>query len=194
MKEGVLARQTKIASSAMVEKIPIGPDDFERIVLNHQRQIYRTLLFLVRDPDVADSLTQDCFLRAFRNLSSFRCRSKVSTWLMRIAINLAQDHNRNRRLVFWRRLKRIDYIDMTQVADTQHSPEDALMTGELADAVGRALEKLSDRQRAVFMMRFIDDMALEEIAEVLQLGVGTVKTHLYRALDTVRRFCTTRNA
>ncbi len=182
-------KQTRMANAAMVEKLPIGPDDFESMVQDHQRRIYRTLLFLVRDPDIADTLTQDCFLRAFRNLSSFRCESSLLTWLMRIAINLAHDHNKNRRWAFWRRLRRMDRIDAVQTPDSQHSPELVLIEAELVDSIRSAVEKLSERQKTVFMMRFIEDMPIEEIAEVLKLEPGTVKTHLYRAIEAVKRAC-----
>jgi RNA polymerase sigma-70 factor (ECF subfamily) len=91
--------------------------DFDWIVAQNQKQIYRTLLFLVRDADAAENLTQECFLRAFRMRSKFRGESTPATWLVRIAINLAQDHNRNRRWVFWRRLTRTDRIDAMSPID-----------------------------------------------------------------------------
>ena len=89
---------------AHVEIHSIGPEDFEWMVLRHQKQIYRVLLLLLRDADAAETLTQECFLRAFKKHRSFRGESSLATWLVKIAINLARDHKRNRRWEFWRRL------------------------------------------------------------------------------------------
>src|SRR5512138_2027304 len=86
-------------------------NDFNWIVFHNQKRIYRTLLFLVNDADVAENLTQECFLRAFRMFSKFRGESEPATWLVRIAINLAHDQNRNRKWAFWRRLTRTDRVE-----------------------------------------------------------------------------------
>jgi len=84
----------------------IGPDDFDWIVSRHQQRIYRILLSIVKDRDMAEVLTQECFLRAYRKHASFRGDSSLATWLVRIAVNLAHDHARNRRRAFWRRFYR----------------------------------------------------------------------------------------
>ena len=84
-----------------MEMCPMEQDDFDGIVFQNQKRIYRTLLLLVRDADAAENLTQECFLHAFRMRNGFRGESGVATWLVRIAINLAHDHNRNRRWAFW---------------------------------------------------------------------------------------------
>ncbi len=186
-------KQIEIVDAARVINVPIAPSDFDWIVLHHQRQIYRTLLFLVRDPDIAENLTQECFLRAFKNRDCFREESNLSTWLIRIAINLARDHKKNQRWAFWRKLTRMDRIDRMQVPDNRVSPEKALIETELVSAVRSAVEKLSERQRIVFLMRFVEDMSLEMIAEALDLEVGTVKAHLYRAIEAVRRSYTRRS-
>ena len=147
------------------EKGPIGPEDFDWIVLRHQQQVYRTLLSLVRDADAAETLTQECFLRAFRNHRGFRGKSGLATWLVRIAINLAHDHNRNRRWAFWRRLARTDNVEAIRESSAQRSPEQALMHVEAVDAVRSAVERLPERQKTAFMLRFIEDMPLEAVAE-----------------------------
>jgi RNA polymerase sigma-70 factor, ECF subfamily len=168
----------------------IETDDFEWIVLQHQKQIFRTLLFLVRDADVAENLTQECFLRAFRNCGSFRGESNVATWLVRIAINLAHDHNRSRRWAFWRRLARTDRIDAIRIPSAERSPEQSVADNESVAAIRSAAEKLPERQKTVFLLRFIEDMPLEAISEAMNLDLGTVKSHLYRAVDSVRNACT----
>jgi RNA polymerase sigma-70 factor (ECF subfamily) len=177
--------QTDVARDEMRVRT-IEAEDFDWIVREHQKQIYRVLLFLVRDSDAAETLTQECFLRAFRKRGSFRGESLVSTWLVRIAINLAHDHNRNRRWAFWQKLTRTDPLDAFQVPDVQRSAEQAVMNQESLDAIQAAVEKLPERQKAVFLLRFVEEMPLGAIAEVMDLELGTVKSHLFRALGTVR--------
>ena len=167
----------------------IDPGDFDGIVARHQKQIYRVLLSMVRDADIADTLTQECFLRAFRNRGSFRGDSCRSTWLVRIAINLAHDHNRSRRWAFWRRLERPERMDSMQAADAQGSPEQVLLHKESAAAVRSAVEKLPERQRTVFLLRFVEEMPLEEIAAATGLKLGTVKAHLFRGIEAVKASC-----
>jgi RNA polymerase sigma-70 factor (ECF subfamily) len=177
-------------AEAQMQEHSIEPDDFEWIVVHHQKRIFRTLLFLVRDADAAETLTQDCFLRAFRNRGRFRGESNVATWLVRIAINLAHDHNRNRHWAFWRRMAPTDRIDALKVPSVRPSPEQVLVDTELVNAVRSAVDRLSERQRTVFLLRFIEDMPLEAIAEAMELELGTIKTHLHRAVDAVRSACT----
>jgi RNA polymerase sigma-70 factor, ECF subfamily len=168
------------------------PGDFDAIVVRHQKQIYRVLLNLVRDADVADTLIQECFLRAFKKYEGFRGESSVSTWLIRIAINLAQDHNRSRRWTFWRRLARSDRIDLMQAPDGRRSPEQAVLEREQVDAVWSIVEKLPERQKSVFMLRFVEELSLESIAEILELEIGTVKAHLFRSVEAVKDVCSRR--
>ena len=170
----------------------IKTEDFDGIVACHQKQIYRILLSMVRDADIADTLTQECFLRAFRRRGSFRGESSLSTWLVRIAINLAHDQNRSRRWAFWRKLERPERMDAIRTADARHSPEQTLMKRESVAAVRSAVEKLPDRQRTVFLLRFVEEMSLEAIAEAMELKLGTVKSHLFRGMEAVRACCNKR--
>ena len=88
----------------------IAAQDFATVVARHRTQIFRFLLASTRDVDLAETLTQDCFLKAHRNWSNFRGDSTAMTWLMRIAINLQKDQWRNRRLQFWRHTPRIRWM------------------------------------------------------------------------------------
>jgi RNA polymerase sigma-70 factor, ECF subfamily len=167
----------------------ITPEDFERIVLDHQKQIYRILFCHVRDADAADTLTQECFLRAYQKRSSFRGESSLSTWLIRIAINLARDHNRNRRLAFWRKLSQTDRMDLLIAAYAGPSPEKTLLDRETLKVILSEVERLSERQKTIFLLRFIEDMSLDAISEAMDLELGTVKSHLSRALASIRSAC-----
>jgi RNA polymerase sigma-70 factor, ECF subfamily len=167
-------------------------EEFDQIVRENQSRIFRILLSLVRDADAADTLTQECFLRAYRKRASFRGDASVRTWLTRIAINLAADYGKNRRRAFWSRLFSRDRTDASaapalEVADRQPSAERALIAHEQVAAVRAMVEELPERQRAIFQLRFVEEMSLEEIAQATELEVGTVKSHLHRALSAVRQ-------
>jgi len=163
--------------------------EFASVVTAHRTQIFRFLLASTRDVDLAETLTQDCFLKAHRNWSSFRGESSAMTWLMRIAINLQKDHWRNRRLQFWR-LTRTNAVDVDEASEWlpsgERSAEQKMMAREQVAHVWRAVDGLSGRQRTVFLLRFVEEMELREIAEATGLSEGTVKAHLSRALGRVR--------
>lgn len=167
----------------------VALEDFDSIMRAHQQHVYRVLISLVHDPDAAATLTQECFLRAYQKRDSFRAEASVRTWLVTIAVNLARDYGRNRRAGFWRRLFRSE--DAAEVADVvsdgRPSAERALLARQELSSVWKALEKVSHRQRTIFVLRFVDDMALEEIAAATGTTVGTVKTQLSRAVATLRR-------
>jgi RNA polymerase sigma-70 factor, ECF subfamily len=167
----------------------LAAEEFDEIVRRHQRQVYRVLFLLTRDSEAADTLTQETFLRAYQGLSSFRGECATHTWLLRIAANLARDYARSRRVTFWKRL--IGFEDHqtegdAQFPDGQASPERALMARKELEAVWRAALDLPQRQRTIFLLRFGEDMPLSEIAGVLGLRLGSVKTHLFRAIVSVR--------
>jgi RNA polymerase sigma-70 factor (ECF subfamily) len=168
----------------------VTAEEFDAIVRRHQRRIHRFLLMLLRDPEEADNLTQECFLRAYQNLPGFRGESSLETWLLRIAANLARDHARNRKASFWKRLLGLDEEaesgTAAHVPSAEASPEQVLLAREDVRAVWEVANQLSQQQRAVFLLRFVEEMELAEIAAVLGLQVGSVKTHLFRALQTVR--------
>ena len=167
----------------------IAAREFAAIVATHRPQIYRFLLASTRDPDLAETLTQDCFLKAHRNWSSFRGESTALTWLMRIAINLEKDHWRSRRLQFWRQASK-NAVDLDEASEWlpsgERSAEQQLLVREQVKKVWKAVDGLSKRQRTVFLLRFVEEQELSEIARATGLSEGTVKAHLSRALARVR--------
>ena len=163
--------------------------DFATVAQAHRTQIFRFLLASMRDPDVAETLTQDCLLKAHRNWASFRGESSVLTWLMRIAINLQKDYWRNRRMQFWRQtqMQSVSVDEASEWLPSQaSSPEAQVMAREQVKQVWRVVDTLSERQKTVFLLRHVEEMDLLEIAEVTGLNEGTVKAHLSRAMAKVR--------
>ena len=167
----------------------IAAEEFSAVVTKHRPQIFRFLLSSTRDVDLAETLTQECFLKAHRNWGSFRGESSAMTWLMRIAINLQKDHWRNRRMQFWR-LTRTNSVDLDEASEWlpsgERSAEQKLLAKEQVKRVWASVKGLSERQRTVFLLRYVEEQELSEIALATGLSEGTVKAHLSRAVTRVR--------
>jgi RNA polymerase sigma-70 factor (ECF subfamily) len=173
-----------------MESPAVELQDFDRIVQLHWPRVFRFVLASVRDRDAAQTLTQDCFLRAYRGRARFRGDSSVNTWLMRIAVNLVRDFSRNRRLQFWRSTHALNIDHGSIIEGVPHgglSAERTAVLKEQVQAVWAATEALPERQRTVFLLRFVEDMDLLEIAASMGLTEGAVKVHLFRALKSVRK-------
>jgi len=163
--------------------------EFAEAAARYRPQIFRFLLASLRDPDAAETLTQDCLLKAHRNWGSFRGDSSVMTWLLRIAINLQKDHWRSRRLQFWKQTSSnsVDADDASQwLPSGESSPEQQAVAKDQVRQVWRTVKNLSERQRTVFMLRHVEEMEIHEIAQTVGLSEGTVKAHLSRAMVRVR--------
>jgi RNA polymerase sigma-70 factor (ECF subfamily) len=175
--------------AATQQSVATPLDDMDSIVATYEQRIFRFHLVSIRDRDVAQSLTQDTFLRAWNARSSFRGDCAISTWLMRIALNLVRDHTRTDRFRFWKRVSEtaVDVSDISShVPHRDSSLESRLIAHEQLTLVWESVAQLSERQRNVFLLRFLDELELSEIAAITGLPVSTVKTHLYRALATIR--------
>ena len=177
------------AEEIAARKLEAATDEFSLVVERHRPQIFRFLLASTRDVDLAETLTQDCFLKAHRNWGSFRGESSAMTWLMRIAINLQKDHWRNRRMQYWRHTQ-TNSVDMEDAGEWlpsgESSAEKQLLAREQVSHVWTAVKGLSERQRTVFLLRYVEEQELSEIARATGLSEGTVKAHLSRAVGKVR--------
>ena len=170
-----------------MDKPVLELDDFERLVEQYRTRVLRFVFASVRDMDVAESLTQDCFFKAYKHRTAFRGDCSVNTWLMRIAVNLVRDHGRNRRFKFWRTAQRVDQKVMHEWADRSISPEEKMAVNEQVRAVLEATTALSERQRTVFLLRYVEDLDVAEIAESTGLSENAVNVHLFRAIRSIRK-------
>jgi RNA polymerase sigma-70 factor (ECF subfamily) len=192
---GMGASTKVMAAGAAVKPITaesaeeVAAQEFARVVETHRPQVFRFLLASTRDLDLAETLTQECFLKAHRNWSHFRGESSAMTWLMRIAINLQKDHWRNRRMQFWKQT-RTNAVDLDEASEWlpsgERTAEQQVLAREQVGHVWKAMNGLSARQRTVFLLRFVEEQELSEIAQATGLSEGTVKAHLSRALQKVR--------
>jgi RNA polymerase sigma-70 factor (ECF subfamily) len=163
--------------------------DFDSLVRLHRPRVFRFLLASLRDRETAENLTQDCFVKAYQARGQFRGASSIGTWFLQIAANLVRHHESSSRLKFWRRNlhSAADVADLAAaIPDRQQSPEELVAVREQVQAIWTAAAVLPARQRTVFLLRFVEDMDLLEIAEVTGMKEGTVKAHLFRALQSVR--------
>jgi RNA polymerase sigma-70 factor (ECF subfamily) len=165
-------------------------EDFDATVRLHWTRVYRFVLSSIGDQEAAETITQDCFWKAYRGRQQFRGDCSVRTWLMRIAINLVRDTTRSRRFQFWRRAAAtsVDVHAMAGWIAADHlTPEDRALIHERVEKVWEAAKALSTKQRTVFLLRFVEEMDLLEIAETTGLTESAVKVHLFRAVHAVRK-------
>jgi RNA polymerase sigma-70 factor (ECF subfamily) len=175
---------------AAERRMALPAETFDALVERSQKRVYRIIHALVHDGDAAASLTQDAFLRAYRAFPSFRGDAAAETWLVSIALNVARDHLRSQRQSFWRRLVRgADHAQDASVAWSDPSPsaERSLLAREDVARVFARVGSLSPPQREAFVLRFVDERTVAEIASVLGVTEGTVKVHLHRATTAVRQ-------
>lgn len=167
----------------------LGLDNIEAVMRVYRPRVLRYVLYSVRDRDIADTIVQECFLKAYRARDKFRGDCSLSTWLMQIAVNLVKDYARSRKLQFWKRAQNTG-VEISELADflpeNTTSAEAQLVAREQLKAVWEAVETLSEMQKQVFLLRFVEEMDLMEIADTIGLKESTVKSHLYRALAAVR--------
>jgi len=167
---------------------------FDEMVSRYWGRIYSMVNQLLRNTQDAEEVTQDAFIRAHRGLVNFRGDSAFSTWLYQIATNLA----RNRYWYWWRR-KRDKSVSFDQpigpdgdmtLADVipaeLETPDDITVTQEFVDRIAEGMARLNAKHREILTLRNIKNLSYEEIAEVLQISVGTVKSRIARARESLR--------
>jgi RNA polymerase sigma-70 factor (ECF subfamily) len=176
--------------AALVQRCAAGDDAaFAELVAEHQRMVVQLAINLLGDRDEALDLSQDVFIRVFRTIGQFRGQSALRTWIYRIAINQARNRHR-----FWRRRRRADQVSLdVHVAEhgdfrcgAELGPDRILAQKELAARLREALDGLPFDQRTVIVLREVDGLSYEEIAFSLGVAVGTVKSRLTRARQTLR--------
>jgi RNA polymerase sigma-70 factor (ECF subfamily) len=162
-------------------------EDFDRLVEQYRTRVLRFVFSSVRDMDLAETLTQDCFWRAYKSRHSFRGDCAMYTWLAKIAVNLVRDHTRSRRFQFWKKAERIQHDEIRQWPDRGISPEQTASMNQQVQQIWEATKTLSERQRTVFFLRFVEEMDVTEIAVSTGLTPSTVNVHLVRAVQGIRK-------
>ena len=178
----------------LVERTVAGDQKaFELLVIKYQRRIERLIGRMVRDSDLVEDIAQETFIRAYRALSQFRGEAQFYTWLYRIAVNTAK-----KALVDLKRDPLVsettlrgggDEEDETSSVENEltsaETPETVLAAKEIAAAVNSAMEALPDELRQAVTLREIDGLSYEEIAEVMNCPIGTVRSRIFRAREAI---------
>lgn len=169
-----------------------SPDQqlFKGLVERTWQRAYWTALDILGDPAEAEDLCQEGLLRAYERWDEFRHQAQPDTWVYRIVVNLCLNHRRRKGI--WHRISQGLRWEADQEATweshpTIATPEQKMRDRQTIEAIQKAMEKLSDNQRTVFVLRYLQGFSLQEAADISGLAVGTVKSHLFRALKTMRK-------
>jgi len=180
----------KVQERILLEQIRSGDEaGFEILVKQHADRVTGLAWRLLGHRQEAEDIAQEAFLRLHRALPEFRGDSRVSTWLYRTVTRLAIDFMRRERLkrrLFFSRRDEDDFDPVDLASDPRDNPERDLNGKQAVRRLRQALGRLSPRQRAIFTLRHYEGMSLREIAELLDIEEGTVKTHLHRAVTALR--------
>ena len=177
---------------AFVDRLQVGSDEaFETLISLYQAPIYNVAYRILGDASEASDAVQETFMKIFKGIKTFRGESGLKTWIYRIAIS--ESLNRQRWWKRWRRHAPVSIDDTTpngarlvEVTDSGPSPESACARMEMEREVQRALNGLSFEHRVAVVLRDIEGLSYEEIAETLGLSLGTVKSRLWRARSEMR--------
>jgi len=190
------AAKINIADGVLVEQCRQGDSEAtERLILKYQNRIYNAILRICANPDDAAELTQDTFVKVIENIDKFRGRSSFYTWAFRIGVNLTLNYCQRKVRIGFRSLDAEDNEDNGQAKqvlkefladDSSPNPAVVAANKELSEIVVDALMKLREEQRVVVVLRDIEGMNYAQIAEVLDIELGTVRSRLSRARSNLR--------
>ena len=179
-----------IDENRQIERVLAGDADaYGHFVRTYQRSVYGMALRMLRDAGEAECVAQDAFVKAYRGLADFRRGASFETWILRIAVNACRDRLKRKRLVlyFHQRPATPEEGDpLEAVPSGEPSPERRLQSKEIKAILRRALDALSPRQRIVFALKHFEERSIPEIADLLGIDEGSVKSHLFRGAQKVR--------
>jgi len=170
----------------LVRRAQAGDSDaFAELVLEHQRFVFNLALRALGNPQDAEDLSQEAFIRAWSGLARFRRKARFQTWLYRIVMNLC--YNRLPRIR--RELSELgdEMVDIIEDSRSQHSPAAALDAGELREYLHRQIDALPESYRILITLRFQRDLSYAEISKIVGMPLGTVKTGIFRARKQLRQ-------
>lgn len=189
-REEVLAQRrldSRAEDSRNIKKALKGDQVAYRAILKkYHDQVYNLLYRMVHDKDEVEDLTQEAFIKAFNSLKNFNEEFAFSTWLYKIATNNCIDYIRKKKLATFSIDKPLESKDgeySFEIPDTTYQPDKDLIAGQRTRILEEAVNALPEKYRQVIMMRHTEDKDYQEIADELQLPLGTVKAHIFRARE-----------
>ena len=180
-----LQPRPEAADAELIEAILAGSESaFATLIGRYQDRVFRLLSRYCRDQVECEDLAQEVFLKVFRKLHTFQGDSQFYTWLYRIAVNAATDHLAR---ASTRRLKLVEDDEQFDASTARHDdPSAPLLAAETATAVRAIVDSLPEKFRTILVLREYEDLSYTEIAEVLQIQIGTVESRLFRARQRVK--------
>lgn len=163
---------------------------FGEIVELYKDKVYQICFRMMGNRQEAEDLAQEAFVRAFVNIHSFNIQMKFSTWLFRIATNLCIDRLRKKKPDYHldAEVAGTDGLNMySQIASDVARPEDEVESLELQETIQEEISKLPEKYRSVIVLKYIEELSLKEISEILDLPIGTVKTRIHRGREALRK-------
>jgi len=162
---------------------------FDLLVAKYQRRLFRLLSRMMRDQAEIEDVAQEAFIKAYRALPNFRGESAFYTWLYRIAINTAKNHlvaqGRRAPTQTETEIEDAENFDEGDSLRTEDTPERMLISKQVAEAVNRAIERLPEDLRTAIVLREIEGLSYDEIAESMNCPIGTVRSRIFRAREAV---------
>jgi RNA polymerase sigma-70 factor (ECF subfamily) len=173
----------------LVERVQKGDKGaFDLLVLKYQHKIVNLVMRYVRDPELALDISQEAFIKAYRALPRFRGDSAFYTWMYRIAVNTAKNHlaaQRRRPMDVELDLQDPEQYDLHAKLKETDTPEGVTLSNELKETVERAIAALPEDLRTAIILRELEGMSYEEIAQTMECPVGTVRSRIFRARDAI---------
>ena len=160
------------------------------IVNLYQHKLYQICYRMLGNKQEAEDIAQEAFVRAYINLHSYDQKRKFSTWLYRIATNLCIDRIRKKKPDYYldAEVAGTDGLDMySQIAADEKLPEDVVAQMELQERIQYEISRLPDKYRSVIVLKYIEELSLQEISEILDMPLGTVKTRIHRGREALRK-------
>lgn len=180
---------TENTDAQLVRRVQKGDKGaFDLLVLKYQHKIVNLVMRYVRDPDQALDISQEAFLKAYRALPRFRGDSAFYTWMYRIAVNTAKNYlaaQRRRPMDVELDLQDPEQYDLHAKLKETDTPEGVTLSDELQETVERAIAALPEDLRTAIVLREIEGMSYEEIAQTMECPVGTVRSRIFRARDAI---------
>ena len=175
------ATASHLPEPELIERILKGEKSlFEIIIRRYNQQLYRIGMSVLDNESEVEDAMQGAYIKAYEHLAQFRSRSQFSTWLTRIMLNGCFEQKRKNRLLRASRQQPVNYTNM-------RTPANELMNKELSDLLERAIGKLPEKYRLVFVMREIEEMSVKDTAESLEIGEANVKVRLNRAKSLLKQ-------
>lgn len=164
---------------------------FEELIIQHEKIVYNVALRMMNHSEDAKDISQEVFLKAYRNIGNFDERSQFSTWIYRITANTCIDEMRKRKgrqsFSLEEELESEEGSMQWQVADAGETPEESMLREEQKSEILQALESLSPEHKVAVILRDIKGLSYEEIAEILELTLGTVKSRISRGRNQLKQ-------